>query len=128
MRMFLLKRIPDWNWGQEEGWKMESKWAYGSVTETGDFIASSVLTDYHDDRYVFWILVWIVASIILLDFAHDLLDFTHDVAGRYTGRQHRGCIIPRAVTRSLVFLKMCGIIARNMLSWLELLINRYFCI
>ena len=32
------------------------------------------------------------------------------------GRQHRGCIIPQAVTDSLVLLKMCKIIARNMLS------------
>ena len=29
---------------------------------------------------------------------------THDVADRYTGRQHRGCIIPQAVTHSLVLL------------------------
>ena len=29
-------------------------------------------------------------------------------------RQHRGCIIPQAVTHSLVLLKMGGIIARNM--------------
>jgi hypothetical protein len=33
-----------------------------------------------------------------------------------TGRQHRGCIIPQAVTHSLVLLKMGKIIARNMLS------------
>ena len=45
-----------------------------------------------------------------------------------TGRQHRGCIIPQAVTHSLVLLKMGKIIARNMLSWLELLISRYCCI
>ena len=32
------------------------------------------------------------------------------------GRQHRGCILPQAVTHSLVFLKMSKIIARNMLS------------
>ena len=31
-----------------------------------------------------------------------------------------GCIIPQAVTHSLVLLKMGKIIARNMLSWLEL--------
>ena len=31
-------------------------------------------------------------------------------------RQHRGCIIPQAVTHSLVLLKMGEIIARNMLS------------
>jgi len=37
------------------------------------------------------------------------------------GRQHRGCIIPQAVTHRLVFLKMGKVIARNMLSWLELL-------
>jgi len=36
--------------------------------------------------------------------------------------------IPHAVTHSLVLLKMGRIIARNMLSWLELLISRYFCI
>ena len=33
-----------------------------------------------------------------------------------TGRQHRGCIKPQAVTHSLVLLKMGEIIARNMLS------------
>ena len=33
-----------------------------------------------------------------------------------TGRQHRGFIIPQAVTHSLVLLKMGKIIARNMLS------------
>jgi len=32
------------------------------------------------------------------------------------GRQHRECIIPQAVTNSLVFLKMGKIIARNLLS------------
>ena len=32
------------------------------------------------------------------------------------GRQHRGCIIPQAVTHSLVLLKMGKIISRNMLS------------
>ena len=31
------------------------------------------------------------------------------------GRQHRGCIIPQAVTHNLVLLKMGKIIARNML-------------
>ena len=44
------------------------------------------------------------------------------------GRQHRGCIIPQTVKHSVVLLKMGGINARNMLSWLELLINRYCCI
>jgi len=45
------------------------------------------------------------------------------------GRQHReGCIIPQVVTHSLVLLKMGKIIARNILSWLELLISRYCCI
>jgi len=44
------------------------------------------------------------------------------------GRQHRGCILPQAVTHSLVLLKMDKIIDRNLLSWLELLINRYCCI
>jgi len=42
-----------------------------------------------------------------------------------TGRQHSGYIIPQAVTHSLVLLKMCKIIARNILSWVELLIIRY---
>ena len=37
----------------------------------------------------------------------------NDVAG---GRQRRGCIIPQAVTHSLVLLKMGKISARNMLS------------
>ena len=32
------------------------------------------------------------------------------------GRQHPGCIIPPAVTHSLVLLKMGKIIARNLLS------------
>ena len=41
------------------------------------------------------------------------------------GRQHRGCIVSQAVTHSLVLLKMGKIIARNMLSWLELLISHY---
>ena len=45
-----------------------------------------------------------------------------------SGRQHRGYIIPQAVTQSLVLLKMGGINAQNMLSWLELLISRYYCI
>ena len=45
-----------------------------------------------------------------------------------TARQHRGRIIPQAVTHSLVTLKVGKMIARNMLSWLELLINRYCCI
>jgi len=44
------------------------------------------------------------------------------------GRQHRGCIIPQAVTHSVVLLKIGKIIARNMLSWLELLVSRYCCI
>jgi len=38
------------------------------------------------------------------------------------------CIIPQAVTHSLVLLTMGWIIVRNMLSWLELLISRYCCI
>ena len=45
-----------------------------------------------------------------------------------TGRQNSGCIIPQAVTHSLVLLKMGKLIARKMLSYLELLTNRYFCI
>jgi len=42
-------------------------------------------------------------------------------------REHRGCILQQAVTHSLVLLKMGKIIARNMLSWLKLLISRYCC-
>ena len=38
------------------------------------------------------------------------------VQAAVAGRQHRGCIIPQAVTHSLVLLKMGRIIARNMLS------------
>jgi len=45
-----------------------------------------------------------------------------------TGRQHRGCNLPQAVTHSLVLLKMGKTFGRNMLSWLELLISRYCCI
>jgi len=43
------------------------------------------------------------------------------------GRQHRGCIIPQDVTHIVVLLLMGKIIAPNMLSWLEFLISRYFC-
>ena len=46
----------------------------------------------------------------------DGMQFHPDPAG---GRQHRGCIIPQAVTHSLVLLKMGKVIARNMLSWLD---------
>jgi len=45
-----------------------------------------------------------------------------------TGRRHRGCIIPQNVTHSLLLLKMGKIIARNLLSWLGLLISLYCCI
>ena len=45
-----------------------------------------------------------------------------------TGRQYRGCIMQQVVTHSTLLLKMGEIIARNMLSGLELLINRYCCI
>jgi len=45
-----------------------------------------------------------------------------------TGWQHRGCIIPHAITHSLVLLMMGKIIAQNMLNWLELLISDYYCI
>ena len=38
---------------------------------------------------------------------------------------HRECIVPQAVTHSLVPMKTGEIIARNMLSQLELIINRY---
>jgi len=37
------------------------------------------------------------------------------------GRQHGGCIIPQAVTHSLVLLKMGKITVRKMLGWLELI-------
>ena len=58
----------------------------------------------------------------------DNLDAEELLRFQATGRQLRGCIIPQAVTHSLVLLKMCKIVSRNMLSWLELLINRYCCI
>jgi len=45
-----------------------------------------------------------------------------------TGRQYHGCIVPQAVKHCLVLLKMGEIIARKMLSWLELLIKCYCCI
>jgi len=44
------------------------------------------------------------------------------------GRLHRGCITPQAVKHSLALLKMGVIIAQNMLSRLEFLINHYCCI
>ena len=57
---------------------------------------------------------------------------TQDVAWKRsyqaTGQQHLGCIIPQAVTHSLVLLKMGGIKFRNVLSWLELLTKCYCCI
>jgi len=37
-----------------------------------------------------------------------------------SGRPNHGCIIPQAVTHSLLLLKMGKIIAQNMLSWMEL--------
>ena len=44
------------------------------------------------------------------------------------GIMHPRCIIPQAVTHSLVLLKTGKIIARNVWSCLELLISRYYCI
>ena len=41
------------------------------------------------------------------------------------GRQHRGCIIPQAVTHILVLPKMGKINSRNVLNLLELLISRF---
>ena len=41
------------------------------------------------------------------------------------GRQLLGCIIPQAVTHSLLLLKLGKINARDLLNCLELLINRY---
>ena len=52
----------------------------------------------------------------------------HPRCCRPADRQHLGCILPQAVTRTIVLLKMGGINSRNILSWLELLINRYSCI
>ena len=46
----------------------------------------------------------------------DNLDAEELLRFQTTGRQHRGCIIPQAVTHSLALLKMGVIIARNMLS------------
>ena len=45
-----------------------------------------------------------------------------------TGLQYLVCMIPQAVTHRLVLLKMGRINAQNMLSCLELLINRHCCI
>ena len=59
-------------------------------------------------------------AIILPIFRNTRLCVT--ACGIMAGRQLRGCIIPQTVTHSLVFLKIGKIIARNMLSWLELLI------
>ena len=76
--------------------------------------------------------IWLLPSRILW----STINYMHSICMWYNaptmlpavGRQHRGCIIPQAVTHSLVFLKMGKIISRNMLSWLELLISRYCCI
>ena len=44
------------------------------------------------------------------------LTVSNNTVSKDLGRQHRGCIIPQAVTHSLELLKMGKIIARNMLS------------
>ena len=46
----------------------------------------------------------------------NLCDIYQFLRFQATCRQHLGCIIPQAVTHSLVLLKMGGINARNMLS------------
>jgi len=43
-------------------------------------------------------------------------------------RSTRLCVTACGVTHSLVALKMGVIFARNVFSWLELLINHYCCI
>jgi len=48
----------------------------------------------------------------------------HCLRFQATGWHCNGCIIPQAVTHSLVLLKMGRMTARNVLSWLELLINQ----
>jgi hypothetical protein len=57
----------------------------------------------------------------------EKLNYTYHILF-LTNQQHRGCIVPQAVTHSLLLLKMGKIIAQNMLSWLELLISHYCCI
>jgi hypothetical protein len=53
-------------------------------------------------------------AIILLIFRSTRLCVTAcGILQTLAGRQHRGCIIPQAVTHSLVLLKMDKIIARN---------------
>ena len=72
--------------------------------------------------------LWYDAPTMLPPVAWKRRQVTCKVRFQATDRQHRGCIIPQTVTHSLVHLKMGKIIARNMLRWLELLINRYCCI
>jgi hypothetical protein len=92
--------------------------ASGRQPGSGALIQSSAPADGRDHRPKHVELIGIINKSLLL----------HLVGCVAGGRQHRGCIIPQAVTHSLVLLKMGEIIARNMLSLLELLINRYCCI
>ena len=49
--------------------------------------------------------------------AFELVQYEDSTYNHYTGSwQHRGCIMPQAVTHSPVLLKMGKIISRNMLS------------
>ena len=53
---------------------------------------------------------------MVLHFYKQQESSTTKTVHKVEGRQHRRCIIPQAVTHSLVLLKMGKIIARNMLS------------
>jgi len=73
--------------------------------------------------------LWAEANVL----AHKLSAKLYDILNQFlrfqaTCQQHRRCIIPQAVIHRLVLLNMGKIIARNMLSWLELLIELYCCI
>ena len=87
------------------------------VTITSFFIAYAAL---------WWkSMIFIVLS--SLETVHDTVEYRYSIFSLLyrlsrimlpaEGRQHRGgCIIPQAVTHSLVLLKMGKIISRNMLS------------
>ena len=77
----------------------------------------NLVSNYRRLHFKMKLIFFVASSMFILTFKHR--------ASSIQDRKHRGCIIPQTVTHSLVLLKMGKIIARNMLSWLELLISRY---
>ena len=77
----------------------------------------ATVTAYNNSsqRNMFWEIILLIFSSTRLCVTACGIMHTR-CCRRATGRQHRVCIIPQAVTHSLVFLKMGKIIVRNMLS------------